>query len=423
MSIEQPKKSDAVKVGWKSSMDRAADELESQKERRKRLIEMVKDLFPLPEQMLLRREIGRSFNVPQFGDHHNEGMLMDTHFEAILHALDDIENGVFPDGIPDEDKKYMQEIAIKHHEALRKYVFLHDIDKAPDLAFDTLPKDGEKKGERWEGTLDQWYEEQQIPEDARTNPVLLHALLVERGIKGFGYYHQGIDMPKFNRRTVASSHGEDGKKTLIRFEQNGVPSGVSPAFLDAIERHEVAYQFEKVSVATYRKYFDSLSPEDRGIALIASLTDTLGSWKKGGNPDISNFLKLLESKKIAEANTPIILNLEQVYAEIKSSAGLDEEKVKVFFATLRKKSELINENFDVLRDRFLKECKAKIMASYDTDVLRTKLLELVIQTTITEEEMKFILEKVESKATGEIGKRMGKKFKLISEKLKESEVK
>ena len=279
-------------LDWKEPAERAQQEAESRGTRLEKLRGMVTELFTSSEQANLRKEIERSFHVPQWGAYHNEGMLMDRHFEEILRALEDVEGGKMPDSIPADERRAMQKIAERHHDALQRYVFLHDISKADLLRVEGLPEAGQKKGKAWEGTLEQWYEEQTISAETRTDPASLYARLASANLKGISYYNQGIEVEDSGRKTESSKHGEHGKTKL-----EGLGDvGVSPAVLEAIERHEVAYQFETVKVDTYRKYFESLNSDERDLALVASFVDTMGSWRKDGQPDLSNFLALLDSK-------------------------------------------------------------------------------------------------------------------------------
>ncbi|MCI0479051.1 hypothetical protein L0Y59_00700, partial [Candidatus Uhrbacteria bacterium] len=279
-----------------SHEERAKQESASRPERLERLRGMVDELFPGPDRAELRAHIVRSFDVPQWGDYHNEGVLMDTHLAAILDAFDGIERGEFPEGIPEADRARMRDVAARHHDDLRRYAFLHDISKPDLLRMEKLPKEGEKKGEVWEGALEEWYAEAGVPEQARKDPAMLSAWLASQGLKGISYYHAGVEMKAAGRTTDKAKHGEAGKDKLTALGDTGVP----PSILDAIASHEIAYQFEGVKPDAYRKHFDALPDETRTLALLASLTDTMGSWRTDGKPSLRNFRDLLDSKHNAE---------------------------------------------------------------------------------------------------------------------------
>ena len=392
---------------WKEPLERAQEESASRPERLARLHAKTNELFPSQEQASLRAEIARSFQVPQWGDYHNEGMLMDRHFEEILLALERTEKGDLPTSIPEEDRLFMQKIAIDHHDALQKYVFLHDISKADLLRIEKLPEAGQKKGEAWEGTLEQWYTEASVPLEAQTNPSALQAFLLSANFKSVSYYHQGMEM--HGRKTEASKHGEDGKSKLETMEN----VGVSPAVLEAIERHEVAYQFETIKVDTYKKYFESLSPEERGLALVASFVDTMGSWKREGASDLKNFLALLDSKQNYEA----IQVLEQAIAT-HDTTHLEKRKMEAFLLALHKQATRIHENTDTLLARFLHECKP---TEYDFIAFRQNLDALVASKEFSQEETDEVFLLVQQKDTASVGKKFGKKMKSLAVALKASE--
>jgi len=106
----------------------------------------VAELFPTPEQADLRQEIERTFNDPQYGEYHNEGILMDTHFEAILNTLENIGKGIFPTELEDQEVKYaMQDIVLRYHDEMQKYVFLHDISKIDLLRTEVKSFEGESR--------------------------------------------------------------------------------------------------------------------------------------------------------------------------------------------------------------------------------------------------------------------------------------
>ena len=399
-----------VRAEWKEPIERAKQETETRNERLERLWGMVNELFPSPEQADLRREIERSFHVPQWGEYHNEGMFMDRHFEEILHALEDVESGKMPENISPAERQMMQDIALRNHDALQRYVFLHDISKADLLRIESLAETGQKKGKAWEGSLEQWYAESGVEEATRTNPSLLYAELTSANLKGVSYYHQGIEVEGSGRKTEASKHGEDGKSKL---ETMGDVS-VSHAVLEAIERHEVAYQFESVKVDTYRKYFESLGPDERGLALVASFVDTMGSWRKDGKPDLTNFLALLDSKH----NYEVITELDRTFTEASAGIELNKKKVEAFFLALRKQASRITGAGDLLLQRSLRECKP---TEYDADKLRSTLAELVSKSELAQAEMDEILGLVQARDMSAIGKKFGKKMKTISIALKASE--
>jgi hypothetical protein len=368
----------------------------------------VERLFPGAELQRLRTEIERSFHVPQWGEHHNEGMLMDTHFEAILSALEGIRQGNMPEFFPASLREEFQQTVAANADALQRYVFLHDLSKADDLRMQTLPTDKDPKGMAWEGTLEEWYAEQQIPEDVRTNPVALAEWLKERKVKGLSYYHQGMELPEFGRKTETSQHGEDGAAKLTAMGYDGV----SPAVLTAIANHEVAFQFTKVKPETYEKYFATMTQEERNLALVASYIDTMGSFGVDGKPDLSNFEALLISKMNAE-------KIATLKRDVTNIQGLDQKKVEAFFLALRKQESAI-ETSEKLLDRCKRECKT---SSYNLDALKSNLAEVVSKGELEQGLADQVLELIQSGRVKEIGKIAGKKMQIINPVLKASEEK
>jgi len=81
---------------------RAEIERDSRHERVTRLRVMVDGLFPGEENLRLREKINASFDVPQYGDYHNEGIFMDTHLALILDNLQALRQGEVPDNISED---------------------------------------------------------------------------------------------------------------------------------------------------------------------------------------------------------------------------------------------------------------------------------------------------------------------------------
>lgn len=410
MTHEHGQSENPFRLEWKSPEERAKAESASRPARLERLRGDVEKLFPGAERAELRAEIERSFDVPQWGEYHNEGILMDTHFDAILEAFDGIEKGVFPEGIPEADRAKMQDVAARHHDDLRRYVYLHDISKPDLLRTERLPAEGQKKGDVWEGTLEQWYAEAGVPEDARRDPALLSEWLAKENLKGISYYNTGVELKAAGRKTEKTKHGEAGKEKLERLGE----TGAAPSILEAIARHEVAFQFEGVKPDTYKEYFESLSDDERTLALLASLTDTMGSWRKDGKPDLKNFRALLDSKRAYETLT----DLEAKLGSAEGAKALDKKKVEAFLLALRKGKERIDESTDALLARIMKKCRP---TEYDLDGLRGNLAELVQKGDLTQEEADKIHGFVASGDIASIGKTFGKKTRVIAPALKASE--
>lgn len=396
---------------WPAPEQRAKIESESRSVRLEWLRALVQELFPGEQQAELRAQIERSFHVPQWGQYHNEGVFMDRHFEEILHALDGLERGEVSAAISEADRELMQQTAIKHRDALKKYVFLHDISKADLLRVEKLPAAGAKKGEAWEGTLEQLYEEFPIPSEIRQDPEQMYAQLSSLGVKGVSYYHQGIEMPKFGRTTQQAKHGEDGKEKL---EASGT-AGVDRSVLVAIERHEVAYQFDAIKPDTYKKHFDDLSEDERSLALVASYIDTMASWREVGQPDLKNFLALLDSRM----NFELIRSVELAIAEKKAETELDDRKIEAFLLKLRKQSVRIPQTLGELLLGALRECRPTV---YNIDTLHQKLGELQSRGVLNHDELEELIQAARMKTLSQVMGKFQTRMKDIMPSLKASEM-
>lgn len=302
------------------------------KERPERLRELrarVEYLFPGPKMARLRNFIERSFDVPQFGPYHKEGMLMDVHLDLILATLEDIRAGHFPDQIPAEVKSLLQEVAKQYGEVLERYVFLHDIAKADCVRLKYVDK--KTRDLNWH----EWMKE--LPEGVGRDPVALKKFCEERGIESISYFHQSAKEHK--------QHGREGVELIRAMGGAGVPAAV----LTAIDKHEVAYQFQGVKGETYAKHFAELEPAERDLALTASYIDTMASLDRNGRPRLENFLALCGSRH----NFEIVQSLRQ---SLGAEQSVDRHKLDRRLYALLKQKEPIEEAVDMLVSRLRGEC-------------------------------------------------------------------
>lgn len=404
---------------WKEPAERAKQEAETRPARLEKLRTLVSELFPGEGLEKLRSEIERSFHVPQWGDYHNEGMLMDRHFEEILNTLARVEKGDIPEEVPEAERALLQEMAIKHHDALQKYVFLHDISKADLIHVETLPAAGQKKDTPWEGTLEQWCQEHNVSPEELIDPEKLYKRLSEANLKGFSYYNSGVDMPHMGRKTEKANHGEDGKEKLDAYGY----TGVAPVVLTAIEYHEVAFQFTEVidpktkkvepekdagvRAKKYKENFGELTPEERGLALTASFIDTMASWRKNGKPDLGDFLRLIASKH----NYELIQSVENAIPMADPDGKLDKKKVDAFVSGLTNHGKRLLESQADLLFRMLRECKPTV---YRPAAMRPLLDALVASSELTPAEAEEIITLAQASDIPSIGKKFGKKMRLIT---------
>lgn len=387
-------------------------EAETRERRLELMREFVERLFPHDYQLDLRAKIERSFHVPQWGEYHNEGIFMDRHFAAILAALNRIDNGVFPEEIPVEERAEIQDTVQRYREELHKYDFLHDISKADTMRLESLPQEGEKKGIVWEGTLEQFYDELSIPLEARENPVAMARELEDMRAKKVSYMNNQESNPFFGRVTEKVQHGAMGKRVLEAL----ATSGMSQDVLEAIEKHEVAFQFQTGKVDTYAKYFEGLTPEGRRLALVASLVDTMGSLGKNGKPDLKNFLALLAAKH----NYELWRSVERFAVErLADGTNLDPKKVEAFLLGIKKTETYIKEPVIQLEVRMLKECKPTV---YDMAKVNAALTQALSTGALTADEVELVTQGVLARDLKSVGQKLGKKMATVHALLKPCEM-
>lgn len=320
-------------------------------DRLKTLTTQVDQLFPGEKLAALRANITRSFSVPQFGPYHNEGMFMDKHLELILANIQDVKQGKFPDSVPQEARAMMQEVASGNERTLKMYALLHDISKADSLTIKYA------NGVAVEPTWDEWTAT--LTPEARNDPREFEDFCHVQGITGVSYF----------QKEKGNKHGEMGAQHLADLREDmGVPQTV----LTAIKNHEVAYQFQKVSIKTYEKYFGDLNEEETKWVITASYIDTMGSIGEQGSPNLSNFIAMVDTvynyKTIKQAKTAI-----------ETSPDTDPKKVEKAIDALRKQEVRITEDANTLIDRLKQECK---FSTYDSTKLGASLDALVATNQI-----------------------------------------
>lgn len=359
-------------------------------ERLRRLREQVDHLFPGDELIGIRQEIYASFDVPQFGDFHNEGMFMDSHLDLIAQNIENIRQGKFDDTVPQEVREVLARAVAAYEKYLSKYVFLHDLSKKDCLTIKYL--DGSSKEMTWS----EWVES--LPPDVQGSPSLFRAYCKNSGVKGISYFQD----------KKSKKHGAEAVKILEGKEESiGIPKEV----LIAIDKHEVAYSFTKINPKTYRDHLGQLSGEARDLAIAASYVDTAATLGKNGMPDLSNFLFLIESRR----NFEMIIAAE---AELIKNPALDQKKVQKVIIGLFNSDRRIDESADTFLARLTKECRP---TEYDLAVLNTGLDAMIAVGTLTSEEKADILDLASRQDIASIGKKFGRKMGTLGPVLKASE--
>ena len=384
--------------------ERIKTEKEERSERLEKLNAEVERLFSGEEFQGLREKITRSFNVPQWGEYHKEGILMDTHLNRMIEVIEGFGRGESGEALPEATRTSFEGLVSTYGDTLKKYVFLHDISKPDLLRIQWNPKEGEKKGRAWEGNLEELGSELGLSQEELSDPSRMAEFFSSQDIKGVSYYHQGIENEN-GRKTESAKHGEHGAEH-VGDEYEGV---VEPEILKAIELHEAAYQFEKVKPDTYKKLFGELGEEHKQLALFASYIDTAASFREDGAPNLSNFGFLLTSKSNAES-------LEVISNELASVQGLDKKKLETYLRGLQNEQVILSTAAAIEKGK--KESKT---TEYSLTELSSNLNEVVAKGELTSEEAAKVHELVSSGSISEIGKLFGKKMKTISTVLKASE--
>lgn len=392
------------------------------------LREKVAALFEGEHNRELRERIERSFLVPQWGPYHNEGMFMDSHLSLILRNIDDIAQGRFPTDLSPHTAEAMKRALSRDRTAVERYVFLHDISKADCLtlkfnsveaaraagledaqsadvpvtwdqyqALLRLDNDGQRALEGDEAAMGRWGE--------------------AHGLKAVSYYHPD------------TKHGDAGSQWL-----RDAGADVDATTLVAIERHEDAYQFQKIDAERYLMIYAQIDEAGRDFALLASYVDTAASLHKDGRPDLANLRALTASKEKAEVVPELLVELgadrtavheavaaflqnrkekrdnprEPLLTLFKSVAdqGQDATKVAKFLETLLfDKEEVRKEQLHELIERLRSECAR---ASYSRERLAQGVAALV-GDGFTQEDADALVE-LAMENPGAIGKTFGKKL-------------
>lgn len=394
--------------------ERVKQEAGTRAERVQRLTQQIETLFPGERLQSLRERITRSFEVPQCGEHHNEGMYMDTHLDLIGNNLENMRAGQFSAEMPEDVRSLLQTVATEHQETLARYAFLHDISKMDCLMIKY--EDGKAITPTWE----EW--QTMLPDDLQKqpDPERFAAFAQAQKIKSIGYYWpeemaKGVGGKKQVTRE-GKKHGQEGADLLRKLGD----VGVAQAVLTAIEKHEVAFNFANASSETYQRHFGSLTDEERGLALVASYSDTVSSFAASGKPDLSNFLHVLDARH--NYTLLQVINADIEIADMQKRGELDGEKVKSVMERIRKIADRVPETVQELIVRIKHEC---LPTQYDLGLLEQKLSALVAVGTLSEAQKNQMLDMVAAgqvrSISKELGKALGRQMQVVYEALQASE--
>lgn len=290
---------------------RAERERTTRPERLRRLEKYVEELFPGEEHASLRERIRASFNVPQWGAYHNEGMLMDTHLDLMVTAVEALCAGgkeaeaLLTDLEPTLAARVRAAVAQDREQALR-YVFLHDLDKRNTLGVfkktDRAP--AEPRPRKWRRPEDapparltvdvaweQWEELVRDPED----PVAVRAYLRSLGVDGISYI----------------GHGGMGADHALQ-------EGIEEHLANGIRFHELGYQ-PHVLMASIREQGEVKS-EDVDFILAVNFLDQHSSYGEDGRGDVEamkNIERVLHNIDIVRAVTTLAAAADKRRTDLK----------------------------------------------------------------------------------------------------------
>jgi hypothetical protein len=320
--------------------ERVEQEKAEKVERVERLAAHVERLFPGEASAPLRQAIVQSFEVPQWGKFHNEGMYMDTHLDKILSTIDEIYEGRFPKGASDELKAMLKQATeMTDKDSFQRYAFLHDLEKRSTLKLKRA--DGSEQDVTW----DEW--QGLLPGDLaeHPDPVALERFLAQSDIEGISYYHD------------EQKHGDAGADAIV-----GIGIEIDSAVLTAIRKHEVGFLFSGIQTKIYEEHFGDLSEEEKIWAITASYTDTMASYQttdpssEPSAPDTRALDFLIESKKNYDTIQDLVAMLE-ADDDVKAwkQAGLKEATIEGDVNVLKGKKEklsLAKDLFAELKEKY-----------------------------------------------------------------------
>lgn len=336
-----------------------------------RALENVCERFPQ-----VAERVRRSLETPQIGFYHNEGPTMEAHLRKVLAALEDVAAGRFPKALaglpeicqllkegatlPEPDQSEAQRL----NPEMVDYVFFHDIAK-PDcltLGFE----DGTKEEISWE----QWRAVASGEKPFKKG---------EKSITSVSYYHDS--------KGDVGHHGNTGADQLAG------QLGISADLLVAMRRHEIAYQFPKISAGAYEEHFvrPGFTEAQQRFILLASFIDTSGSLRENGSPDYTNFIALAQSR----------LNFRRLQQFIESGARFSQHGL----SELRRRDTPIT---DADIEKIIIRQK-----QYDLGRLEAGLQSLIASGQFSLVEVSEIVEAARTGKAEELGRRFQKRNALL----------
>ena len=309
----------------------------------------------------LRAKIMHSLDVPQLGQYHCEGMYMDTHIARILYAIDEVSEGRLASQIPHSIRNAMIDLASERRFHVERYALLHDLEKASCLTIKYL--DGRSEEKDLKSFL------ATMPEASRGVPSKTYEFCKSSGIESISYYHKSTER----------LHGPEAE---IKLRREPALQGVLPdELLTAIGKHEVAYQFSRISAQALEKHFGGITQEGKIWVLLANYIDLMGSLQPNQEPDMAPFFALAHS--LNNAN-----QVEYCRNLLGRDPDIDQKELQKKLQGLMQQDKPIVGTREDLSGRLALECKIK---RYSREKMLTVLNVLVADSTLTEDQRNQVL--------------------------------
>lgn len=268
MAKEEQTKVEQLKTSLPEAelQERAEHEGATRKERLERLGAYVDELFPEEQQESLRRQILESFDVPQWGEYHNEGLLMDTHLDLIVERIealcgDEASSEKALEGLDPVVATKIKRAVTSDREAVLRYALLHDLEKRNTLGFNKKNEKGKRETqtvswEDWQKTLAE-----------HPDPVSLRAHFQALKIDSIGY----------------QEHGDKGADVISGF-------GIEERIAKGIRFHELGLQ-KDVKTGKIRSR-GAVDAGDIDFIVAVNFLDQSSSLRQDGKGDTGAMLRV-----------------------------------------------------------------------------------------------------------------------------------
>lgn len=361
------------------------------------LAETLFEKFPV-----LVENIVQSFDVPQYGVYHREGMYMDTHLALMLATLERMEKGEFDPSLPPEFLSILSrvmgtELSLQEREErkreLQKYALLHDIAKKDCLTVRGDPVKGD-----FEPTWEEWMA--LLPEDLRreSDPVALDAFFQSKNWTSLSYFQQ----------SKRHNHGSEG---AVVIREHGREADL---LVTAISQHEVSFDFVNINAELFAETLGGYTEEEQNWIIVASYLDLASALREDGKVDVTPILNLLVSRE----NFRLIRGVQQEilarYADQFASGYFKPETVQAVVAKYLRIRQPLSSAKEIQ-----KEILEKLgIVQYDLERAPVVLHELEQSGVITEAQKERLLSLMRQGDGKTIGREFGRALQAHMGKIK-----